>query len=156
MRVQDSMTSDPKACSPSTNLAAAAELMWTKDCGILPVVDDAGHVTGIVTDRDLLIALGTRNVRPSELTVGEVMMTPVVTCRPSDDVDTALSQMEARQIRRLPVVSEDGALVGMLTMNDIVLHSNGKGKGTAVAYDHVMATLKGICDHGPLSQTRPS
>ena len=156
MRVQDAMTSNPKACSASTNLAAAAELMWTKDCGILPVVDDAGKVTGIVTDRDLLIALGTRNVRPSELTVGEVMMTPVVTCRASDDVDSALSQMEARQIRRLPVVSEDGALVGMLTMNDIVLHSNGKGKGTAVAYDHVMVTLKGICDHGQLSQLQPS
>jgi CBS domain-containing protein len=150
------MTSNPKACSPSTNLAAAAELMWTKDCGILPVVDDAGKVTGIVTDRDMLIALGTRNLRPSELTVGEVMMTPVATRRANDDVDTALSQMEARQIRRLPVVSETGALIGMLTMNDIVLHSNGKGKGTAVPYDHVMMTLKGICDHGQLSQLQPS
>jgi len=69
MRVQDAMTETPATCRPDTNLAIAAELMWTHDCGSLPVLDDAGTVVGIATDRDMLIALGTRNQRPADLTV---------------------------------------------------------------------------------------
>lgn len=149
MRVQDAMTRNPAACAPGTNLAAAAELMWKNDCGSLPVVDDSGKAIGIVTDRDMLIALGTRNGRPSEMTVAEVMTSPVFTCRPSDPIDTALAKMNARKIRRLAVATEDGKLAGMLTMNDVVRHADRKpaGRDAAVAYDDVMTALKGICDH---------
>jgi CBS domain-containing protein len=153
MKVQDAMTKNPKACKAGTNLAVATELMWTNDCGVLPVVDDFGKVAGIVTDRDMLIALGTRNLRPTDVTVGEVMMSPVITCRPGDEVDSALSLMNARKIRRLPVVGDNGTLAGIVTMNDIVLRSDRKGsKETMVAYEDVMMTLKGICDHGQMSQ----
>jgi CBS domain-containing protein len=149
MRVEDAMTKMPKACGPNTNLAAATELMWANDCGSLPVLDDAGKVTGIVTDRDMLIALGTRNQRPAELTVGKVMSSPVATCQSGDEVESALSTMRDRKIRRLPVVNDSGSLVGILTMNDIVLHSNRKGgKESDVPYDNVMAAFKAICDHG--------
>lgn len=151
MRVQDVMTETPATCRPDTNLAAAAELVWTHDCGSLPVLDDAGAVVGIATDRDMLIALGTRNQRPADLTVAEVMRSPVVTCGPSDDVALALSTMRDRKIRRLPVVDCEGKLVGILATNDIVLHSDRKGgKEAAVPYDEVMTAFKGICDHPQL------
>lgn len=151
MRVQDAMTKTLATCRPDTNLAIAAELMWTRDCGSLPVLDDAGAIVGFVTDRDMLIALGTRNQRPAELKVAEVMRSPVVTCGPTDDVALALSTMGDRKIRRLPVVDRDGKLVGILAMNDLVLHSDRNGrKETAVPYDEVMTAFKGICDHHQL------
>ena len=62
MRIKDVMTREPATCSPATDLAAAAALMLDKDCGILPVVDDHGKLVGVVTDRDMYIALATRNV----------------------------------------------------------------------------------------------
>ena len=60
MKVRDIMTGEPRTCSPGTNLAAAAELMLDGDCGILPVMED-GKLVGVVTDRDMYIALATRN-----------------------------------------------------------------------------------------------
>lgn len=153
MRVQDAMTKTLATCRPDTNLAIAGELMWTHDCGSLPVLDDAGAVVGFLTDRDMLIALGTRNQRPADLTVAEVMRSPVVTCGPTDDVALALSTMRDRKIRRLPVVDRDGKLVGILAMNDLVLHSDRNGrKETTVPYDEVMTAFKGICDHQLLTQ----
>jgi CBS domain-containing protein len=57
------MTKDVSCGSPGTNVAAAAEIMWAKNCGSLPIVEDGGHVVGMITDRDLFIALGTQNRR---------------------------------------------------------------------------------------------
>ena len=71
MKVKDLMTREPRTCSPDTTLAAAAHLMWDGDCGILPVVDD-GELVGVVTDRDMYIALATQNARASHLRVGAV------------------------------------------------------------------------------------
>ena len=67
MQVEDVMTWGAACCNPGTNAAAAAEIMWTEDCGFLPVLEDSGRVVGIVTDRDLFIALGTQNRIASEL-----------------------------------------------------------------------------------------
>ena len=60
MRVRDLMTSDVKTCRPETNLAEAVKEMWEGDCGALPVVGDDGRVAGIITDRDICIAVATR------------------------------------------------------------------------------------------------
>ena len=81
MKVKDIMTGEPRACSLATNLAAAAALMLDGDCGILPVMED-GKLMGVVTDRDMYIALATRNKRASEISVGEVVQTPAYTCGP--------------------------------------------------------------------------
>ena len=66
------MTGEPRTCSTATSLAAAAALMLDGDCGVLPVLDD-GKLIGIVTDRDMYIALATRNKRASAISVGEVV-----------------------------------------------------------------------------------
>ena len=73
MRVKDVMTKDVSLCNPGTSAAAAAEMMWTQDCGVLPVLADSGPVVGVVTDRDLFIALGTQNRNASEFPVGVIM-----------------------------------------------------------------------------------
>ena len=82
MKVKNLMTSRPRTCGRSTNLAEAAALMLDADCGILPVVDDQGKLVGVVTDRDMYIALATRNKLASQLTIGEVARSQVFTCGP--------------------------------------------------------------------------
>jgi CBS domain-containing protein len=76
MKVKEIMTAQPRTASRDTTLAAAAQLLWAADCGILPVVD-SGKLVGVVTDRDMYVALATRNAPASQLTIGEVATSKV-------------------------------------------------------------------------------
>lgn len=143
MKVKEIMTAAPATCSPGTTLAAAAHLMWDADCGVLPVVE-AGKLVGVVTDRDMYIALATRNKLPSQVTVGEVAIRTVSTCEPEDEVSAALSTMKTHCIRRLPVVGFGGTVLGILSMNDILLAS---GPQKPVRSEEVFNTLQAICAH---------
>lgn len=140
MKVKQIMTPEPKTASPGTTLAAAAHLLWEADCGILPVVEDS-KLVGVVTDRDMYIALATRNTPASQLTVGDVTNRTVWACAPDDAVRVALETMKTRHVRRLPVVA-DSSLVGIISMNDIALAA---GAGKAVRNEEVVDTLKAIC-----------
>ena len=146
MKVQEIMTTAPEACRPATTLAAAFERLWAADCGVLPVTDDGATLVGIVTDRDICIALGTRNRPAATVPVETVMRRTVHTCRPDDDVDVALGRMQERRVRRLPVVDDRGKLVGLLSLNDVVLAA-GTGPKAAVKPAAVLQTLKAICAH---------
>jgi CBS domain-containing protein len=143
VKVKDIMTDEPRTCSPDVNLAAAAALMLDGDCGILPVVED-GKLVGVVTDRDMFIALATRNRRASEITVRGVVQTPVYACGPDDDVEAALETMKRHCVRRLPVKGFGGTIMGIVSMNDIVLAS---GPRKPVRDAEVMSTLQAICAH---------
>jgi CBS domain-containing protein len=142
MKIKDIMTGQPKTASRSTTLAAAAQLLWGADCGILPVVD-GGKLVGVVTDRDMYIALPTRNKPASHLTVGDVVTGKVWACGPDDDVHVALDTMASKRVRRLPV-TQGGAVVGIISMNDIVLAA---GADKAVRNEEVIETFKAICAH---------
>ena len=144
MKIKEIMTSGPMTCSPETNLAAAAALMLEADCGILPVVDEHGKLVGVVTDRDMYIALATRNTLASQLTVGEVARTQVFTCGPDDDVQAALATMKRHRVRRLPVEGFGGTVAGIVSMNDILLAA---GPRKAVRSDQVLDTFQAICAH---------
>jgi len=148
MRVQDVMMRTPASCRPETNLGAAVELLWERNCGMLPVVDAMQKVIGVVTDRDLSVAMGTRNRLPGEITVGNVMGEEVYTCSPQDDIHSALETMASRKIRRLPVVSQHGLLEGILSMDDVILHTGtGSWTNSDLSQDTVIRTLKQI--YGP-------
>lgn len=120
MRVSQLMTGSPAFCRPDSNLGEAVEKMWNYNCGLLPVVDAAGFVTGVITDRDICIALGTRRTFAGELKVSEVAAEKVIVCYQGDDVRTALAAMATGRVRRLPVLDESGKLVGVLSMDDVV------------------------------------
>lgn len=143
VKIKDIMTGEPRTCSPGTNLAAAAALMLDGDCGILPVVEE-GKLVGVVTDRDMYIALATRNTRASELTVREVVQTPVYTCGPDDEVQAALDTMKQHGVRRLPVEGFGGTVMGIVSMHDIVLAS---GPRKPVRDTEVVNALQAICAH---------
>jgi CBS domain-containing protein len=148
MKAKDLMTSEPKTCSRATNLAEAAEIMLAGDCGMLPVVDE-GRLVGVVTDRDLYIALGTRNQRAAELTVGEVAQSPVYTCTPQDEADAVLATMRAHRVRRLPVEGFGGTVLGIISLDDLALAAGSQ----ALADRDVVATLQEMRrQHHPAAQ----
>lgn len=149
MKVQDVMTEQVKSCWPDTNLAAAAAMMWENDCGVLPVVADGGKTIGVITDRDIAIAVGTRNKIASDVPVSEVMSAHLYTTAPEDDIHTALKLMRKEKVHRLPVVNSDGVLKGILSLNDVALqavHPDGK-KTPELNYEDVVSTLKAVCEH---------
>jgi CBS domain-containing protein len=140
MRVEEIMTKDVCSCGPETNAASAADIMWSRNCGSLPVVEDGGRVVGIVTDRDLFLALGTSNRKPAEVPIREIMTRDVALCSPGTDVRGALKTMAQRQLHRLPVVDDSGALRGMLSLGDMALRTDD-----ALAMD-VLNAVRAICD----------
>ena len=143
MRVKDVMTPHPVTCSPRTNLAEAAALMLEADCGVLPVLED-GRLTGVVTDRDLFIALGTRHQLAADVAVGDVMRDRLFTCAPEDEVHEAMALMKTHRVRRLPVAGIGQILLGIISMNDIVRAVSDQAD---VASDEVVDTLQTICSH---------
>jgi CBS domain-containing protein len=124
MKVKDLMTQAAVCCAPAANVGEAVKLMWVHNCGMLPVVGTGGKLEGIVTDRDISIAMGTRNRLAGELTVGEIATKNVVTCKPEDEIHEALQTMAEKQVRRLPVVNEEGIPQGILSMDDIITHGD--------------------------------
>ena len=120
MKIKSIMTEAVQSCGPETNLASIVETMWTYDCGIVPVVNERGEAIGVVTDRDICIALGTRNVVAAALTARDVMSQPVIGCTPEDDCFIALLTMEQRGVHRLPVLGIGGVLLGIVSLDDIV------------------------------------
>jgi CBS domain-containing protein len=159
MKVQDLMVKDVTVCRTNTNLAALAELLWRGGCGSLPVLDDSGRVIGMITDRDVCIALGTRNRKASEVQVKEVSLPRVFTCLPEDDLGAALKTMESQGIHRLPVVDRNGALAGILSIDDVVCGAVQRPRKSQVGFDEVIQTLKGIIErraheHGEVALAR--
>ena len=124
MKVRDVMTQAAVCCGADTNAAAAVELLWVRNCGMLPVVGADNKLLGVVTDRDLCIAVGTRNRLAGDLFIGEVATRNVFTCKPDDEIHEALGTMASKQVRRLPVVNAEGVLQGLLSMDDIISHGD--------------------------------
>jgi CBS-domain-containing membrane protein len=123
--------------------------MWEGDCGALPVVDDDGKFIGMITDRDICMAVATRPRLASDILVGEVTSGAIYVCHPTDEVQLALMTMRKEKVRRLPVVNDKGMLQGILSTNDIILHTEEDGgKGAPVlSYGEVISTQKAICEH---------
>ena len=140
MQVQDIMTRIVKTARPDSNLAEVVEVMWTQNCGFVPLVDAEGKVTGVVTDRDIAIALGTRGVRAPELTSAEVASAPVVSCTSDENLYTALKTMGERKVRRLVVLDGNSELAGVLSMDDVVLYVEKSG------YYEVLKAMRALTD----------
>ena len=115
--VQDAMTSNPAAITPETTAQEAARLMKSEDVGALPVVED-GKLTCVITDRDLAIR-GVAEGVGADTPVRDLASKDVVTIDPQQSLEEAARLMGQHQVRRLPVVEEDGRLVGMLAQADV-------------------------------------
>ncbi len=115
--VQDVMTPNPTAVTPETPAREAARIMKTEDTGILPIVE-GDRVVGVVTDRDLALRVVAEG-RGAETPVAEIASKDLVTIDPQQSLEEAARLMAEHQVRRLPVVEEDGRLVGILSQKDL-------------------------------------
>jgi CBS domain-containing protein len=115
--VQEAMTSNPTAITPDTTAQEAARLMKSEDVGALPIVED-GRLTYVITDRDLAVR-GVAEGLGTETPVSELASKDLVTIDPQQSLEEAARLMAQHQVRRLPVVEEDGRLVGMLAQADV-------------------------------------
>lgn len=123
MKAGELMTSEPACCTPEDNIRRAAELMQSCDCGCIPVVEngESNRLVGVVTDRDLAIRAIAQGKGPDTL-VRDVMSIQVCTCHADDDLDTVEGIMTKEQVRRVPVVDQDGCCVGMIAQADLALN----------------------------------
>lgn len=145
MKVSEVMCRPVSSCSEDTSLPVAARRMGENDCGVLPVVREK-RVVGMITDRDVCLAVGNLSRHPTDTLVRDVMTRDVALCRTDDDVRDALSVMANRQVRRLPVLDAAGTLQGVVSMDDLVLRAEAPdaSRTPALSERDVLDTLRRI------------
>ena len=116
---RDVMTPDPACCTPNTTLDEVAKMMAHNDCGEIPVVDQADHIVGVVTDRDIVTRVVAEGKNPVAYTAETCMTGNVVTVRADAKLDEVVAMMEEHQIRRVPVVDERESCVGIISQADV-------------------------------------
>lgn len=149
MNVQALMKSDVQSAGTVACVADVVAILQANDCGAVPVVDGGNRVVGMITDRDICLALGPRRLPAAGVAVTDVMSKRVYACGPGEDVLGALETMKNKKVRRLPVIDGDRQLVGILSMDDVVLHAeSGKAekveKKAELDYGQTVDTLKAI------------
>jgi CBS domain-containing protein len=129
MKARDLMTPDPTSRRPTDNLKAVLEVMRKEDCGMVPITEGNGEhrVVGVVTDRDIALALGERDESPSAVRASEVMTTDIVSCEPDSDIREVSRKMQEAQVRRILIV-EGSRLLGVVSTADLARASTQSGK----------------------------
>ncbi len=153
MKVKRLMITQVGSCPSHENLKRAAQVMCELDCGCIPIIDPDSKVVGMLTDRDICMAAYKKGRVLGEIPVSSAMSREVHGCLPEDDLTVAELIMGNKRVRRLPVIDNEGRLVGLLSLTDIARRAakeEGKKrvlkglKPTEVAH-----TLAGICQPRP-------
>jgi len=129
--IQDVMTSNPCAIDANQPVSYAAKMMKDEDVGLAPIVE-GDRLVGALTDRDITVRVVAEGRDPQTVKVREVASTDVITVDPQQDLDEALKLMARHQVRRLPVVEEDGRLVGVVAQADVAEEAKPKKVGELV------------------------
>ncbi|MFY9578020.1 MAG: CBS domain-containing protein [Gaiellaceae bacterium] len=129
--IRDIMTSNPQTVEQGKTVVAAARIMKQEDAGVVPVTAN-GRLTGMVTDRDIAIRVVAQCKDPKSITVREVASMDLVTIDPEQDLDEAVHLIAKHQVRRLPVVEEDGRLVGVVAQADVARQGDDTKTGQVV------------------------
>ena len=134
MKCSEVMTVNPSCCLVTDTVHRAAQLMKSEDVGPIPILDDAEsrRLAGVITDRDIVLKLVAKDRDPNTTRVSEIMTTDVVTCRIDDDADKAVRLMEEHQVRRIPIVNDDGQLGGIVSQADVATRMGQPGKTAEV------------------------
>lgn len=128
MQANEIMTKSPECCTRDTNLQEVARKMADKDCGQIPVIDswDNESLVGVVTDRDIVCRMAAKGMSPLEAKAGDCMSSPVISVTGEKSLEECCSLMEENQVRRLPVVDENGRCCGIVSLADVVRHAPNK------------------------------
>ena len=128
--IREFMTENPRTVSPDETIQDAAKIMRDEDTGVVPITEGE-NLTGVITDRDIAIRAVAEG-RDGQTTVREVASQDLVTIDPQQELDEALRLMAQHQVRRLPVVEEDGRLVGIVSQADVARHGDDARTGEVV------------------------
>jgi CBS domain-containing protein len=119
-RISDVMTTHPETLPESTTVREAAETMRANNIGDVVVVDDNGALSGILTDRDIVVRVVAEGRDPRVTRIGDIASRDLTLVSPDDPVDRAVQLMRDRAIRRLPAVDK-GKPVGIVSIGDLAL-----------------------------------
>ena len=144
MQIREVMTDRVQQFGPEADLAAVIEIMGNNDCDELLIVED-GRLVGVVTQRDICLAPGTRNCAARDVVVRDVGITVVQTCDPGDDIYVAMDFMRTTRVRIVPVVDKKGMLQGSVTLSDLV-HRIEREPG-ATLWEKLVETLTVIGEY---------
>jgi CBS domain-containing protein len=135
MQVRELMTAEPALCTQHTSLMDVARMMRDRDCGAIPVVDDSAlgeKLVGIITDRDIVVRGVAEGFEPVAMTVGECMSLVVATVTAHDSLEDCAQLMETHQIRRIPVVDDEGNCCGIVAQADLARNGHLRDVGEVV------------------------
>src|SRR6266511_2413681 len=127
-KIRELMTENPRTVSPDDTIQNAAKIMRDEDTGVVPITERDKTVAGVITDRDIAIRAVAEG-RDGSTSVRDIASKDIVTIDPQQDLDEALQLMAKHQIRRLPVVEEDGRLVGIVSQADVARHGDDARTG---------------------------
>lgn len=144
MNVASVMVRGVLTCRGESSPGEAAKIMWESHCGSVPVVDGEGRAVGMITDRDICMAAYTRDLPPSQMIVSSVCSRALVALREGDSVEAAERLMQRHQVRRLPVIDQAGAPVGMLSLSDLARTLRSSRQRVDFNAESVVATLAAI------------
>ena len=129
--IREAMTANPCSIDAGKSVAYAAKMMRDEDVGIAPIVE-GDRLVGVLTDRDIAVRVVAESRDPEQVKAAEVASRDVVTLDPEQDLDEALRLMARHQVRRLPVVEEDGRLVGVVAQADVARQADEQRTGEVV------------------------
>ena len=130
-KISELMTPNPCAIDADKPVSYAARMLKDEDVGLAPIVE-GDRLVGTLTDRDIVTRVVAEGKDPQSVTVREVASTDVVTVDPEQDLNEALRLMASNKVRRLPVVEEDGRLVGVVAQADVARQAKDKQTGDLV------------------------
>lgn len=125
MKVRDIMSNPAVSITGEDTVCEAARIMQAHNIGVVPVTDDKNKVEGIITDRDIVLRTTSTGKDACMVKVKDVMTTNVELVSPDDDILNITQKMKDNKIRRFPVTQE-GELVGMLSLGDIASNAENK------------------------------
>ena len=137
MKVKECMCSDVCYCTPDTKISDVAKMMNEKHVGCVPICNSDDCVVGILTDRDIILRSVACGKDPKNTNVSEIMTCNTTCCDSDEDISNITKKMGETGIRRIPV-TEDGKLVGILTIGDFAKHKN-------ISCECVGSTFENIC-----------
>ncbi len=133
MKVSEAMTRDPEIVAPDQPIQQAAQFMLKSDAGVMPV-GEGDRLVGILTDRDIAVRAVAQGRGP-DTPVREVMSEDLLYCYEDDELEEVAMKMSDSQVRRMPVLSRDDQLVGIVSLGDI--SRSDQADAASVALDGV-------------------
>ena len=148
MNASEVMKQPVQTCSIDVTLEQVARVMWEHDCGAVPLVDADGRAIAMITDRDMAMAAYLTGKPLHEIAARSAASRSLATVRADATLEAVENRMRDAQLRRLPVVDDDGRVIGIITLNDIAVHATPGGRRIgALSAEAISRTLQAICEH---------